>query len=55
MYKPVLPGQVRELRVNRAGDHLRVDGMKLVDAITERNDLSGADKRAGEEDSIIWH
>lgn len=41
-----LPSQVGELGVDRAGDHLCVDGLKLMHTITERNDLSGADKCA---------
>ena len=45
---------MRELRVNGAGDHLRVDGVELVDAVTERDDLSGADEGAGEEHRTVW-
>lgn len=41
-----LPGQMGKLGVDRAGDHLCVDGMELVHAIAEGNDLSRADKRA---------
>ena len=42
----VLPGQMGELGVHRAGNHLCVDGLKLMHTIAECNDLSGADKRA---------
>lgn len=35
-----------ELGVDRAGDHLCVDGLKLMHTIAERNDLSGADECA---------
>lgn len=45
----VLPGQVGELGVHRAGDHLCVDGLKLMHTIAECNDLSGADKRAAKD------
>lgn len=46
----VVPGQVSELGVYRTGDHFCVDGLKLVDTIAERDDLSGADKRAATEE-----
>ncbi len=40
------PGQVSKLRVHRAGDHLCVDGLKLMHTITEGDDLSRTHKRA---------
>lgn len=49
MWSVTLPGQVGELGVHRAGDHLCVDGTKLMHTITERYDLSRADKRAAKE------
>lgn len=38
-----------KLGVHGAGHHLCVDGMELVHAVAECNDLSGADKRAAKE------
>lgn len=45
----ILPCQVGELGVDGAGDHLCIDGTKLMHTITECNDLSGADKCAAKE------
>lgn len=44
--KMALPGQVGKLGVDRTGDDLCVDGVELVYAITESDDLSGANKCA---------
>lgn len=49
MVTSLLPGQVGELRIHWARNHLCVDGPKLVHAIAERNDLSGADERAAKD------
>lgn len=49
MATAILPGQVGKLGVNRAGDHLCIDGLKLVHTIAECNDLSGTDKCAARE------
>lgn len=38
-----------ELGVDGAGDHLGVDGLELVHAVAESDDLSGADERAAED------
>lgn len=48
----ILPGQVGELGVDRAGDHLGIDGMELMHTIAECNDLSGADKCAADRTAI---
>lgn len=48
METAISPGQVCELGIYRASDHLRVDGLKLVQTITECNDLSRTDKCAAE-------
>lgn len=48
----MLPGQVGELGVHWAGDHLGVDGSKLVHTVAERNDLSWTDKRAARDTQI---
>lgn len=44
----IIPGQVGELGVDRAGDHLGINGMELMHTIAERNDLGGADKCAAD-------
>ncbi len=45
----ISPGQMGKLGVDRAGDHLCIDGLKLVHTIAECNDLSWADKCAAKD------
>lgn len=42
----VSPGQVGKLGIHRAGNHLSVNGLELMEAVAEGNDLSGTHKRA---------
>lgn len=42
----VSPGQVGKLGIHRAGNHLSVNGLELMEAVAEGNDLSGTHKCA---------
>lgn len=51
----VLPCQVGKLGVDRAGDHLGIDGMELMHTVAECNDLSGTDKGAAKDRAAYSH
>lgn len=49
----VSPGQVGKLGIHRAGDHLSVNGLELMQAVAEGDDLSGTHKRAVEQHNPV--